>query len=509
MSFRDKILPTASLAEIVVECHGKGETVVHAHGAFDLMHLGHVKHLEAGRKLGDRLIVTVTGDKFINKGPGRPVFQEYQRAEMLAALDIVDWVGVNQSLDAVGVITELKADIYLKGQDYQNPEGDVTGKIVAEREAVEAVGGRICFTEEETFSSSELINRHMNVFEPHVRKHLDSLRDNGGLDALTNLVESVAGLKVLVVGDAIIDEYHYVLPMGKSAKENMIACRYQDNERFAGGVFATANNVASICGEVEVVTVLGDRFDYRDFIKSKLRENIRLTALTRPNAPTTCKRRYVDPGYLRKLFEVYYMDDEPLVGSVQDELLQALSDRIEGVDLVIVNDFGHGMIDRKVIDLLAEKAPFLAVNAQSNSANLGFNLITRYDRADYICIDNPEARLAIGDKVKPLADLIVEDLSPRLACDRIIVTHGKHGCAAYEKGQPVHSVPAFTKSVVDTVGAGDAFLAITAPLVQAGGAMNQVAMIGNIAGAMKTAVVGHREHIEKPALLKSLKGLMT
>ncbi len=509
MSFRDKIVSTEKLAALVADCHGRGESVVQAHGAFDLLHLGHVKHLEAGRALGDRLIVTVTGDRYINKGPGRPVFQEYQRAEMLAALDIVDWVAVNQALDAVEIIGQVKADIYLKGQDYQNPEGDITGKIVAEREAVESVGGQIRFTEEETFSSSELINRHMNVFEPHVRQHLDSLRGNGGLDALTDLVESVADYKVLLLGDAIIDEYHYVLPMGKSAKENMIACRYQDQERFAGGVFATANNVAAICREVEVVTVLGDRFDYRDFIDGALRDNVTLTALTRPNAPTTCKRRFVDPGYLRKLFEVYFMDDEPLVAAVREELCRTLRERIRGVDLVIVNDFGHGLIDDAIIALLVEEAPFLAINAQSNSANMGFNLITRYGRADYVCIDNPEARLAIGDKIKPLADLIAEDISPRLQCDKIIVTHGKHGCAAFEKGQPVHSIPAFTKNVVDTVGAGDAFLAITAPLVHAGGPMNQIGMIGNVAGALKTAVVGHREYIEKPALLKALKGLLT
>src|SRR5438874_1971503 len=83
---------------------------------------------------------------------------------------------------------------------------------------VEAHGGRIHFTDEVTFSSSELINRHVNVFEPHIREHLDTLRQNGGLDELCGLIESVANYRVLIVGDAIIDEYQYVLPMHKTPK---------------------------------------------------------------------------------------------------------------------------------------------------------------------------------------------------------------------------------------------------------------------------------------------------
>ncbi len=71
-----------------------------------------------------------------------------------------------------------------KGQDYQDPQGDVTGKITYEREAVEKHGGRIHFTDEVVFSSTELINRHFNVFEPHVRDHLEPLRTDGGLAEL-------------------------------------------------------------------------------------------------------------------------------------------------------------------------------------------------------------------------------------------------------------------------------------------------------------------------------------
>ena len=192
--------------------------MVQAHGTFDLLHLGHVRHLEAARKLGDVLIVTVTADRFVNKGPGRPVFNAELRAEMLATLEYVDWVAINDAADAVSAIERIRPSIYIKGQDYQNPQGDITGKISLERDAVETYGGRIHFTDEVSFSSSELINRHLNVFEPHIREHLDTLRQDGGLDQLCELIERVADYRVLIVGDAIIDEYQYVLADAQDAQ---------------------------------------------------------------------------------------------------------------------------------------------------------------------------------------------------------------------------------------------------------------------------------------------------
>src|SRR5215469_12440067 len=124
---RDKVRPVTELAGVVNRLRQSGKTVVQAHGTFDLLHIGHLRHLEAARELGDVLIVTVTGDRFVNKGPGRPVFPEDLRAEMLASLALVDWVAINQEPDAVNALGLIRPDVYVKGQDYQNPEGDVTG----------------------------------------------------------------------------------------------------------------------------------------------------------------------------------------------------------------------------------------------------------------------------------------------------------------------------------------------------------------------------------------------
>lgn len=505
---REKVRTLDEVGAICEQSRSAGRTVVQAHGTFDLLHLGHVRHLEAARKLGDVLIVTVTADRFVNKGPGRPVFNAELRAEMLATLEYVDWVAVNDAPDAVSAIERIRPSIYIKGQDYQNPEGDITGKITLERDAVEAHGGRIHFTDEVMFSSTELINRHLNIFEPHIREHLDALRQNGGLGELCDLIESVADYRVLLVGDAIIDEYQYVLPMHKTPKENMIATRYQDRELFAGGVFAAANHVASFCKQVDVLTCLGDFDSHEDLVRQSLKSNVGLRTFTRPGAPTTLKRRFVDPSYMRKLFEVYFMNDEALPPDVQAEVDNAIAEIASDYDVVIATDFGHGLIAPSSIDALTKNARFLAVNTQSNSANLGYNLITKYKRADYVCIDAPEARLAVSDRVSNVGDIARRLAENYVDCSKIIVTQGKHGCVTFESGGIVHTIPAFAKNVIDTVGAGDAFLAVTAPLVAVGAPMDRVGFIGNVVGALKVEIVGHRRSIEKVSLIKGINGLL-
>jgi rfaE bifunctional protein nucleotidyltransferase chain/domain len=506
-SARDKVRTIEELAAIAHRLRETGKSIVQAHGAFDLLHLGHVRHLEAARRLGDVLVVTVTADRFVNKGPGRPVFNEGLRAEMLAALEYVDWVAINPSPDAVSAITAIKPEVYVKGQDYQNPAGDVTGKITAEREAVEEHGGRLAFTDEATFSSSELINRHLNVFEPHIREHLSSLRSDGGLVDILGLLDRVRDYRVLVVGDAIIDEYQYVLPMGKSQKENIIATRYQDHEVFAGGVFAAANHIASFCAEVDVVTSLGARQSFEEAVRGQLLPNVRLHNVMRAGAPTTRKQRFVDPSYMRKLFEVYYIDDDPFPAEMQRRIDDVITEIASEADVVIVTDFGHGLLGPSSIELLSRTAPFLAVNCQSNSANLGFNLITKYPRSDYVCIDAPEARLATADRTSPIGE-VARRLESLIGCPKMIITQGKHGCITYERGGVVHTIPAFAKNVVDTVGAGDAFLSVTSPLVAAGGPLHQIGFIGNVVGALKVEIVGHRRSIEKPDLVKAITGLL-
>lgn len=507
-SARDKVLSIEGLATVAERARREGRSVVLCHGVFDLLHLGHVRHLEAARREGSLLIVTLTADRFVNKGPGRPVFSQQLRAEMVASLEYVDWAGINEEPSAENLLRAIQPDVYVKGSDYIAAADDVTGKITAEREAVESYGGRIVFTTEETYSSSTLINKYLNIYDPSLQSYLEQMRTLGALDRLVEAIERLRTLRILFVGDAIVDEYSYVQPMGKSPKENMIATLFQEQERFAGGVFAAANHAAGLCARVDVLTGLGEADGHEDLIRGQLKPNVNLDVVWRERAPTTRKTRFIDGYSMRKLFEVYAMDDTPLPAGPAAAFLALLEERVPDYDVVVVTDFGHGLLGPAAIDLLQRKARFLAVNAQTNSANQGFNLITKYRHCDFACIDSNEARLAARDKFSDMADLIGLELASAMDCRRMIVTQGKLGCVAFDRTQGLWRVPALTSTIVDTVGAGDAFFSVTAPAVAQGLPMDLAGFLGNAAGALKVGIVGHRSAVEKAALVKFITALL-
>ncbi|MEA6155771.1 hypothetical protein ONJ48_23565, partial [Salmonella enterica subsp. enterica serovar Virginia] len=126
----------------------------------------------------------------------------------------VDWVGINQTSSAEPVLDTVRPDIYVKGSDYENPEDDVTGKIAVERDAVERHGGRVVFTRDVTFSSSSLLNRYFDIYDPPLRDYLQKVREGGGAERLLKLIDKIQDMHVVLVGDTIIDEYQYVTALG-------------------------------------------------------------------------------------------------------------------------------------------------------------------------------------------------------------------------------------------------------------------------------------------------------
>ncbi len=154
-----KILALDELAERVSALKASGKKIVHCHGCFDLMHPGHIKYFQASKKMGDILVVTLTPDIYVDKGPGRPVFNQDLRAESIAALECVDFVAINKWLTAEETLRLLRPDIYVKGQEFEKLE-DKTGKIQKEYDVVKEIGAEIRFTHEIVFSSTQLLGAY-------------------------------------------------------------------------------------------------------------------------------------------------------------------------------------------------------------------------------------------------------------------------------------------------------------------------------------------------------------
>ncbi len=154
-----KVFTISDLAGKVDKLKQQGKTIVHCHGCFDLMHPGHIKYFEAAKEMGDYLVVTITPDIYVDKGPGRPVFTEHLRAESIAALECVDFVAINQWPTAEETLRLLRPDCYVKGQEFEHLE-DKTGKIQREYRVLQEIGARMRFTHEIVFSSTKLLDEY-------------------------------------------------------------------------------------------------------------------------------------------------------------------------------------------------------------------------------------------------------------------------------------------------------------------------------------------------------------
>jgi rfaE bifunctional protein nucleotidyltransferase chain/domain len=156
-----KILDLNELAEKLSELKSHGKKIVLCHGCFDLMHPGHIKYFQASKKMGDTLVVTITPDQFVDKGPNRPVFDQSLRAESIAALECVDYVAINRWPTAEKTLRLLLPNYYVKGQEFEKLQ-DKTGKIKKEIQAVKEIKAEMRFTHEIVFSSSKLIEDHFS-----------------------------------------------------------------------------------------------------------------------------------------------------------------------------------------------------------------------------------------------------------------------------------------------------------------------------------------------------------
>jgi rfaE bifunctional protein kinase chain/domain/rfaE bifunctional protein nucleotidyltransferase chain/domain len=504
---QSKIVDLATLAERSAALKAAGKRIVLCHGVFDLLHVGHIRHFKEARGHGDVLVVTLTEDTRVNKGPNRPAFPESLRAEALAALADVDYVAISRFPTAVEVIRAVRPDFYAKGPDYKDAAGDVTGGITLESDAVTEVGGSIVFTDDLTFSSSNLLNRHMPAYDGATAAWLDAFRSRYPSSVITDAVKSFAGLKVLVIGEAILDEYIYVDQMGKSAKEPVLAMRYGSREMFAGGSLAIANHLAGFCERVELITFLGDRNAHEDFVRERLQPNVDATFLYKHDSPSIVKRRYVESYLMSKLFEVYEINDEPLDDEQDADFCALLDERVGAPDVVLVCDFGHGMLSPRAIRLLTKRARFLAVNTQINAANVGFHTISRYKRADYVCVHEGEIRLDARSRRGDM-DELVRALADRLDCDNVLVTRGRRGVTLYNGKHAQTSCPAFATSVVDRIGSGDAVLALTSMAVARGLPPEVTTFLANVVGAQAVQIVGNRSSIERVPTIKFIEAML-
>ncbi len=503
----NKILLLDDLIVKARELRESGKTVVQSHGVFDLIHPGVSKHLKSAGKQGDVLVVTVIKDKDVRRGSGRPIFPDKLRAENVASLEYVDYVSIVDDEVPFDCVKRIRPDVFAKGQAYKERDRKIHGKIFEEEREFYFGKSKIFETDGFSFSSSQIINNFIDIYPEETKTFLKNFSSHYNFHDIVKALDKLKDLKVLLIGDGILDEYHYCDSMGKSAKAHLVVNKYITHEVFAGGAFAIANHIAGFCNSVHLVTLLGKEDSREDFILKNLKPNVDARFFYRDKGPTITKKRYINEYLNQKLFEINYLEDENINETCEAEIIEYLGNTISEYDLVLVSDFGHGFITEKIIRRIDKYSGRYAINTQTNAANRGYNLITKYKNPFYVCLDEPECRLAAQEKHKDIEE-IIRNLKNKINADHMIVTLGKNGSIGVNSDNKVKRTPILSSKVVDTVGAGDAFFAYTAPCFAKDLPLDLVSFIGNAVGAIAVQIPGNKRSVEKHELLEFIHTIL-
>jgi|SRR5208283_3080286 len=502
-----KIFVLDELVAAIENLRLQGKSIVQSHGVYDLIHPGMIQHLNSAKQQGDVLVVTVIKDKDVRRGPGRPIFPEQMRAENVASLSQVDYVCIVDDEVPFDCVKLIKPDVFAKGQSQNERDKKIHAKIFREEKELYFGKSRIIETEGFSLSSSEILNKFFDVYPEETKRYLQSFSAKYSFNDILEGLNGIKDLKILIVGDGIIDEYNYCRALGKSAKSHLVVSKYMTHEVFAGGAFAIANHVAGICDRVELVTLLGKHDSREEFILKNLKHNIRAKFFYREDGPTIVKKRYIEQYLNQKIFEVNYLNDNYIKDDCEEEVISYLKNEMNNYDLVLVSDFGHGFITSRIKETIQASSRKYAVNTQTNAANAGYNMITKYRNPYFVCLDEPEVRFAAQDRYSNIED-IAKNIKNELNADYLIVTMGKKGSIGINRGNEINRTPVFSTKVVDTIGAGDAFFAFTAPCFARELPLDMVSFIGNAVGALSVQIVGNKKSVEKHELLEFIHAIL-
>lgn len=503
MIMNSKIIDLYKLADILKKTKNSKKVVL-CHGVFDLMHLGHIRHFQDAKKNCDILVVSVTPDRFVNKGLNRPVFGEKIRAEVLSSISIIDYVVINKWNDAIKIIQTLKPDYYCKGSDYKNKDQDITKKIFLEEKAIKKIGGKIIYTKNVVYSSSNIINSNINIFNNEQNNFLKLIKKKYTIDYIVNKINLFNKNNIFVIGESIIDRYVFCETLGKSGKEPVMVMRDLKSEDYLGGALAIANNLSNFCKKIMLLSFVGKKNSYLGFIKKKLNKNIHFNFIKKENSDTILKTRFIDYNDQRKLLGIYKIADHPLIKIEENKIIKILKKQIKNFDTVVVGDYGHSLITNKIRNLLIKNSKFISVNAQVNATNIGLHTVINYKNIDCLVINATELRSEMRDRDGNLVDLALK-LKIRQKIKKICVTKGAAGVFIINERNKIFHCPAFATKVIDKIGAGDVLFSFVSLCLQNRINEDLTLFISSIAAAFSVETVANSSLIEKIKIFKTIE----
>ncbi len=480
-NYNNKIKTKEELAKIIGAFPRKNKVIL-CHGVFDVVHPGHLRHLAYAKSKASILIVSITVDKHIQKGIYRPHIPQGLRSLNLAALEMVDYVLVDQNATPIKNLKFLKPDFFAKGFEYSS-------KTVSEATKEEAVtvnkyGGKLIYTPGDiVYSSSKFLN--LSLPKVQLEKLLLLMKQNNiSFPYLRDVLKKFSKLKINVIGDTIVDSFTRTNVIGGQIKTPTISVLFQNKENYIGGAAIVSQHIKAAGAKVKLLTVLGNDELKKEVLNRLKSKNIDCEAIIDNNRPTTNKDVILAGGY--RLLKIDKLDNRP----ISMEILNKITSSIKKTksNAIILSDFRHGIFNQMSIPEIIKSLPKKIFKAADSQVATRWGNITEFKNFDLITPNEREARFALADQDSTVGSLSTL-LQNEVKFKNLIMKLGDRGvfCSTSDvKTKTSHfSVDSFAKNVIDPVGAGDALLAYSTLSMLVTKSLVASSIIGSMAAACK------------------------
>ena len=359
---------------------------------------------------------------------------------------------------------------------------------------MEKNGGKIIYTNDIVFSSSNIKNTKGYVLNKEQQKFITNIKKLFDYSKIEKIFKSFQKLKVTVIGELIIDKYCFGDVMGKSGKEPHLVLKEKNTETYIGGSGAVARHISSFIKEATLISPFGHEKPFENLVKNNFSKNIKKNLFKPyPKYQTIVKQRFVDSVSKNKLLGSYLLPENNIKFN-EEKIIKIIKKNIDKTDLLLVCDYGHNFITKKISGVINNSKKFISLNAQINASNIGFHTIDKYTSIKSFIINEGELRHELRDNLSEIAKL-GKILIKKKKIENLIITRGSLGAIYINKNKKVYSCPAFATHNVDKVGAGDAMLAISSLALKLNLHPSLVLFLGSLAAAISVQTIGNKEAV--------------
>lgn len=462
-------------------------------GDFNILHPGHLRLLKFAKESGDYLVVGVNSDKVSDKGISQDI-----RLESIKATSYVDEAFI-LDIAPLEYIKINKPNIVVKGKEHQNKEN-------LEVDVLGSYGGKLLFSSGEIgFSSMDLLRQEFLSLSNNLNHSSEYInRHNLEFNALENIILKFSKLKVLVIGDTIVDEYITCEALGMSQEDPTIVVSPLATNKFIGGAAIVASHAKTLGADVRFISVVGDD-ENKEYVEKSLEDlDINASLFCDTTRPTTLKQRFRANN--KTLLRVNHLKQHSISKDIEDEILKNIDNCIEDVDLILFSDFSYGLLTNKIINNITaigeEKKVFMAADSQSSSQ---IGDISKFKNMTLVTPTEREIRLSLNDFESGLV-VLSQKLAKQTNAKYIFTTLGAEGIMIYNNPKDkllTDNIKALASAVKDVSGAGDSLLTCSSMALAVGASIWESAYLGSLAAAVQVSRIGNIP-IKKEEILDEL-----